>query len=127
MIAIISLIVAIVLLCGSPLWGASEAQTKLIALGMAVLMGLAALIWTVAIFSYGNRVRQMKQIRLGNGLTGLACVLFGVGYCLSPSFTVLTFSLNVLVPGILALLFAHLAWRRVRADERKVRSADRLR
>jgi len=94
-----------------------------------VLIGafvLAGVLLLANIFLYNNRPLQMK---IATG--AIAAVLFGVGFGLYEFFTdgaseTATPDIGVALP-ILAFIFAILANRYIKADEKLVRSADRLR
>lgn len=96
---------------------------------LAVVTGLAALLSFVNIFLFRNRPLQMRVCRCTTVLI-VALYLIGAIFlytvCHSLEGGTLRLQSSLLEP-IVALVFNIMAFRRIRADERLVRSADRLR
>ncbi len=97
--------------------------------GLAVLMGLAALAAVVAIFMYSNRQLQ-KNLSLGSIILTLGAVGFGVFYFMQQGAAmgevVVDEEPGAFLP-LAAIVFDVLAIRYINKDEKLVRSADRLR
>ncbi len=89
------------------------------------LLGTAAIVATVSIFKYGNRLRQMKLVKFCTLLYIVSCVGFAVCYFISDVTTCPT-SVSPFLP-LVAIAFNIMAQRRIQYDENLVRSADRLR
>ena len=95
----------------------------------SILLSLLALALVIAIFMYKNRPRQMRFVR-GSYLLMLAIIAFmfitdnSVGAYLEGAER--TFGLSFVMP-LVALVLTVMAERGIRADEKLVRSMDRLR
>lgn len=95
----------------------------------SILLSLLALALVIAIFLYSNRPRQMRFVR-GSYLLMLAIIAFmfitdnSVGTYLEDAER--TFGLSFVMP-LVALVLTVMAERGIRADEKLVRSMDRLR
>ncbi len=95
----------------------------------SILLSLLALALVIAIFLYSNRPRQMRFVR-GSYLLMLAIIAFmfitdnSVGAYLEGAER--TFGLSFVMP-LVALVLTVMAERGIRADEKLVRSMDRLR
>ena len=88
-------------------------------------MGIGAALALWSIFMYKNRMRQLKGVKLS-----------GVFYLLSTTLMIInlivvkecqTWSCIAMYVPVVCILFNYLASRRIKFDERLVRSADRLR
>ena len=90
------------------------------------LVGLGILLAACSIFMYKTRMRQLRIVNLSTKAYVLAYVLTGVCWLINRETIVLSCSLAILLPAI-SIIFNLLAARRIRFDERLVRSADRLR
>jgi len=103
-------------------------QTNWVLFAFDIVVGLIAL---VSIFLYKNRVRQLRVVTVAV----LVCVI-EIGYIFLgavssfshhlPADISVTYSIGTYIPMVNALLLVF-AQRRIRADEMKVRAADRLR
>ena len=95
----------------------------------SILLSLLVLALVIAIFMYKNRPRQMRFVR-GSYLLMLAIIAFmfitdnSVGAYLEGAER--TFGLSFVMP-LVALVLTVMAERGIRADEKLVRSMDRLR
>ncbi|MBP3774158.1 MAG: DUF4293 family protein [Bacteroidaceae bacterium] len=125
-IAIISLIVAIVLLGSAAVWGAEDGLMRIFGGAMLACWALSAVMMGCAIFAYLNRRKQMKQVRWANCMIGLSYVFLAAAYYVVDD-GMKNISLPSIALAIVAMLLAHLAWRNIKADEEKVRAADRIR
>ncbi len=96
---------------------------------LAIVAALSALLPLINIFLYRNRPLQMRVCRTTTLLLLAVYIVFGI-YVHTMSATLQSESTqwgaSLTMPAV-ALILNEIALRRVRADERLVRSADRLR
>ncbi len=104
----------------------SEGELVFSGLPLQILLGIIVLLHLVAIFSYKNRIRQMRLL----GFTiftmlGMFGMFFYFAYASFEQVTV-GFKLYVVIP-VVASVIDYLAIRNIGKDEALVRSIDRLR
>ncbi len=94
-----------------------------------ILFGLSALLTFAGIFLYANRKRQMVVVKLAIVLTVFGLIAFGVEYfVLNGKLGAANLKLDPFaLIGTVALILQVMGNRGIAADEKLVRSADRLR
>ena len=96
---------------------------------LTIVLGLAALLALISIFLYRNRPLQMRVCNFTSLLLIAFYVVLGIYiYDLYIALNGESLQLQAaLSMPVVALALNYIAYRRIRADERLVRSADRLR
>ena len=91
--------------------------------GLVILAGITS---AVSLFLFKQRRKQMKLICAAVIELCAAIVVFCIAVYVQKD-TISWSSCSVIVLSVVAILFNYLAWRAVRRDEMKVKSADRIR
>lgn len=102
---------------------AFEVQDKITMMGA---FGLAALLLFVIIFLFNNRSLQMNLTKAGLFLTGVG-VGAGIYHFFNDQAADLAQPAAGLILPVLVVVFAYLALRNIKKDDKLVRSVDRLR
>ncbi|MEM1217036.1 MAG: DUF4293 domain-containing protein [Bacteroidota bacterium] len=95
-------------------------------LPILAIVALAGAVLLVTIFLYNNRKLQMNLTKVGVLLVIGACLFGGYTYWGDSAKSVAEPAVGVALP-VLALIFAWLAHRGIKSDEKLVQSMDRLR
>ena len=108
---------------------ASDATISFTTYPIAVIVIASAILATIAIFMYKNRIKQVKVVALSTFLDVMFYPIF-IAYLWYSKEALMnidnSFSFALIIPAI-SILLKSFAAKAIKADEKLVRSADRIR